>query len=414
MRIQTTSLVTLLLFVPGLAAAQAPASAAIDDVRKTARGHIGPLYLTPALQLKELGIDTNVFNEAGEQRSDFMFNVAPALAVWVPIARRALLSATAATELVWYRQYDSERSINPQITGRAEIYLHRLTLFAGNAYLNTRQRPSFEIDLRSRHLENTTVAGAEYRITPKLSIEAAGRRGIVRYDADAFFLGTRLQEVLDRETRGVSVVARHRVTPLTAIVARVERSQDEFRYSPRRNTATVRVMPGIELSPRALISGSAYVGFRRFTPADEAALPEYAGLVSELGLSHTIAGATTVGVSFDRDVHYSFEPTQPYYVSNSVGAAVRRALGRRFDVLVSADRHTYSYRDVRTGLPGVFQAPIEPRLDTTWNYAGSLGYRLGRSNRVGLGVSYWQRESTTAAFREYDGLRVGTTVTYGF
>jgi hypothetical protein len=29
-------------------------------------------------------------------------------------------------------------------------------------------------------------------------------------------------------------------------------------------------------------------------------------------------------------------------------------------------------------------------------------------------VSYWTRESTVSAFRSYDGLRFGTTVTYGF
>ena len=46
----------------------------------------------------------------------------------------------------------------------------------------------------------------------------------------------------------------------------------------------------------------------------------------------------------------------------------------------------------------------------TWNYQGSFGYRLGRSGRAAIGASYWQRDSTTRLFRDYDNLRFGGTV----
>ena len=54
------------------------------------------------------------------------------------------------------------------------------------------------------------------------------------------------------------------------------------------------------------------------------------------------------------------------------------------------------------------------RIDTTWNYAGSVGYRIGREGRLAFGVSYWQRASTTKQFREYDNLRIGTSFSQGF
>jgi hypothetical protein len=53
-------------------------------------------------------------------------------------------------------------------------------------------------------------------------------------------------------------------------------------------------------------------------------------------------------------------------------------------------------------------------VDTTWNYTGSIGYRLGRDGRIGFGVSYYDRQSTTMNFRAYNGLRAGTVVSYGF
>src|SRR5882762_7196025 len=136
----------LLLIGSSLSAQTMPvASQPIEDVRKNARVHVGPLYLTPALQLKEFGVDTNVFNQAGEQKADFMFNLSPKADVWVPLARRALITTTVATDLVWYAKYDTERSVDPQCTGRAEVYVRRLTLFAQDAYLNTRQRLNYEV-----------------------------------------------------------------------------------------------------------------------------------------------------------------------------------------------------------------------------------------------------------------------------
>lgn len=412
MRMRTSILFSLAVLAPGAAAAQT--SAAIEDVRTNARIHVGPLYLTPSVALKELGVDSNVFNTAGEQESDFTFTLAPSANLWVPVARRALLRATIAADLVWYAQHDSERSIDPQATVRLETYLNRMTLFAENAYLNTRQRANFEIDLRSRHLENNAVAGVDLRLTPKFSVEVAGRRLDSKYDADAEFDGTSLQRTLNRKTTGVQATARHRLTPLTTMRLRYDNLRDAFEYSPGRDSTSFRVMPGVEFKPRALISGTAHVGYRRFRPSEPAVLPGFSGLVADLGLSYTMLGSTTFGVSYRRDLTYSYEETQPFFVDDSVGASVRRALGRRFDLLLSADRHKYAYQELAATLPDAAPVPREPRIDTTWNYAGSIGYRIGRVGRVGLGVSYWQRESTTRRFRDYDNLRFGTTATYGF
>ena len=248
--------------------AQTPSTQSNDEARKNASAHFGPFYVTPAFHLKELGVDTNVFNEAGEQKSDFMFNFSPKADVWVAMARRALITTTVATDLVWYKKYDSERSVDPQASVRAEIYLQRLTLFGQGEYLNTRQRLNYEIDLRTRHVENNFEAGVEYRLTPKLSLSVSGRRADLRFDDDAVFLGTSLQETLNQDTTGFNAAIKLKLTPLTTLLVRGERFTDEFPFSPERDTDSIRVMPGVEFKPRALLNGSAFVGFRKFTPKD--------------------------------------------------------------------------------------------------------------------------------------------------
>lgn len=383
---------------------------AITDVRRSYPIHAGPVYVRPTVSLKELGIDTNVFNDAGAQRSDFTFTFTPQADLAVPVARRALLKATVGTDVVYYAKFRSERSLNPRAAVLAEFYIHRLTLFVENAYFNSRQRANFEIDQRARRTHNTLTGGVAVRVTPKFSVSVAKRRGETRFDDDAVFLGQRLKDTLDQRSDTYAVAARHRLSPLTTVGVRYEREEDRFPLSPVRNTDSFRVMPGVEFKPRALISGSAWVGYRNFDPRNSL-LPAQSGLVSQLALSYTLLGATTFGVTYDRDFEFSFEVARPYFVDNGVGVFVRRAIAGKFDVVANAARHRYTYQAFAVQ-PA--DAEPDPRIDTTDNFGVNLGYRAKRQTRIGFGVSYWTRVSPVETSRDYDGLRIGTTVTYGF
>ena len=79
------------------------------------------------------------------------------------------------------------------------------------------------------------------------------------------------------------------------------------------------------------------------------------------------------------------------------------------DTIVSVDRHIYGYEQVLTLAP----RPVD-RVDTTWVYGANLGYRMRRDVRIGFGARYYQRDSTTVSFVQFDGLRFGATVNYGF
>lgn len=400
-----------LLAIPTTVWAQASSSSVeLDTVRSDARFRLGPLYATPTVLLKEIGVDSNVFNEAGEPKSDFTFTLAPKADVWLPFARRALLQGMVQSDLVWYQQYENERSIDPRLNLRGEFYLQRVTLFGGRSYVNTRERPNYEVDARSRHVNDGFEGGAEIAVTPKFSIEAIGRQESTRYDSDAEYDGTSLQRTLNQDHSAIQLTARRRLSALTSLSLRYETVRDQFEYSPDRDSRSQAVLPGVEFKPRALISGSAYVGYREFTPEVPSALQEFSGLVAKLGLSYTLLGATTFGVSYNRDVTYSYSETQPFFVDNSFDVSIRRALGSRFDALVSTGRHAYDYRDALT----VDAPTTESRVDITRNYAASIGYRLPREGRAGFGVSYWTRQSTTESSRNYDNLRIGGTISYGF
>ena len=393
-----------------LLALAAPVAAQQDtpDPRSSADAHVGIFYLTPKLAVKEFGLDSNVFNNADEKK-DFTVTLAPHADVWLPFSNRALITTSVAGDVVYYAHYASERSVNPEAKVRGELLLNRVNPFVEASYLNTRQRPNYEIDVRSRRREDAQRAGVRVRVTPKLSVELAAARQTVDFNADAVYQDVNLREVMNRETRTTSLTVRHNVTSLTTLALRAETGTDRFEFAPLRNSDTVRVMPGIELKARALISGSAYVGVRKFTPTSDQLAP-FSGMVAATALNYTLQGSTRFTVTADRDVTYSYEQVQPYYVATGYGLNVRRQIVGRTDVTVGASRIRYSYRDLL--LPGAVATDLQ-RVDNTRVYNASFGYRLGQT-RVGIGARYQERGTTSARFRDYQGLRFISTVDYDF
>jgi hypothetical protein len=55
-----------------------------------------------------------------------------------------------------------------------------------------------------------------------------------------------------------------------------------------------------------------------------------------------------------------------------------------------------------------------PRVDNTKSYTISLGYHLGPDVRLGFGTTYWQRRSNSLGNRDYETIRTGVSLNYGF
>jgi hypothetical protein len=392
-----------------LMSASAATAQSTVDPRTEAKGHFGFLYFTPRVALKEFGVDTNVFNNATEQ-SDFTFTAAPHIDLWVPFARRARLTTAVGTDLVYYQTYGSERSVDPEVKLRGDAFLGRVSPFAETSFLTSRQRPNFEIDARSRRNERSTAVGVDVRVTPKVRVELAARESDVEFEADATFNSVSLQEVLNRRTRAFSFAVRHTPTALTTFVLKGEKGEDRFEFSPLRDSSSIRMTPGVEFKPSALISGSAFVGFRRFTP-ESAALERFTGVVANATLGYRLRGSTRFIFTADRDLTYSYEPAQPYFVVDGYGLTVRRQIVGRLDASAGYQRHQYSYRNLV--VPGEI-ATSPDRVDVTDTWTTSVGYRLGQGPRLGFGTIYRERQSNSPQYRNYDGFRFITTIDYDF
>ena len=220
----------------------------------------------------------------------------------------------------------TQRAINTHHQIRLAVPLRRLTPHVSAAVENVRDRYNYEIDTRARYRSELLTAGTDIQLTGEASLGVNLRRWRLRFDVGDQFLNTSLREVFDRDLETVSIVFRHRLTPLTSFVVVADRERERFEFSPFRNADGVRFMPGVEFKP-ALLSGAAYVGYRKLTPLTRT-IPEYSGIAASVDLAYTLRGVTRLAVRASRDVTYSVELVQPVLSPDRAGARHHASTGR--------------------------------------------------------------------------------------
>jgi hypothetical protein len=370
------------------------------------RVRMGPLWLNPTLALTNAGIDTNVFNQAEDDspKRDFTMTVSPRADLWLRMGRTWIVG-NVREDVVWFRRYSSERSVNGGYTVGWLVPLTRLSFNVGASWLKTRERPGFEIDARSERHEKGFNGALEVRALSKTLFGGRGARQRVDFDKDALFLGTNLRSELTRINTTGALTVRHELTPLTSVTLEVGTEQDRFEFSPLRDSDSTRVEVGVRLDPFALINGTARVGFRNFEPRS-GDLPGYRGTTAQVDLGYVARGSTRVSVQAIRDIQYSFDINQPYYLQMGVSGGIGQHVFGPMDVEARAGAQRLSYR-TRAGVTGA-----DPdRVDRVRSLGIGVGYRLGRDLRVGINVDQQKRISDINR-RQYEGLRYGAAVTY--
>jgi hypothetical protein len=392
-----------------------------DEIPETSRLHLGRIRLNPTVALTNAGVDNNVFNasEVDRPQSDFTMTLTPQTDLWFPLGR-TWFKGSIKEDFVYYRTFASERSVNSMYRGDVIVPITRLTFRLGGEYLNTRDRPGFEIDARSRHTGIGSHASAEVRAFGKTFVNVGGWRSRVAFEPDATFLGRSLRTELNRTTSSSTLGVRHQLTPVTSVTATVSREADRFEYATVRDSDSTRAEVGVKFNAR--IGGSAAFGFRDFQPVSSDVRP-YQGPTARVDMSIAPFGATRIGVQVARDIEYSFEQSQPYYVESGGGLWIRQGISGPFDFVARIGAQALSYRGrigtvnqvgtINEAGTDTLQFSQANRTDTIQWFGGGLGYRVGRDMRIGINVDKQQRNSDIAR-RSYGGLRFGTSVTYGY
>jgi hypothetical protein len=232
-------------------------------------------------------------------------------------------------------------------------------------------------------------------------------RNTIDFDKSAVFLGQSLQDELNRTETTVAATGRHALTPLTSLTFDFARQEDRFLYSTIRDSNSTRITGGVRFDPFAIIKGSAVIGVRKFTPLS-AAVIGYTGPTAAVDLSYVAKETTKIGVQVNRDLQYSFELSQPYYVQAGLGFTLDQRVAGPWDVTGKFNAQRLSYQN------NVITDLFAPeRVDHVRIYGGGVLYRMGRDMKAAFTIERQSRKSPVELL-EYSGLRYGGAVTYGF
>lgn len=383
---------------PGAAGAQ-------EETAPPAKVHrVGPFTVSPTVTLRDFGVDSNVYN-ATHPVSDFTFTVAPVVNATTRV-RRAIVTLHSATDLVYFARQTTERSVNEQLSAGVRVPLGRIAFTGAASYLNTRQRPTEEIDARSRRVGRGAEAGVTVAVTPKLSAGVKAGYAKTAFDADAVFDNTFLAEELNRNARTLTGSVTYAATRLTSLSVSSVMTRTKFVDAPVRDADTRELLFGVELHPRALVSGGVTAGYQHFEPRS-AHLPDLRGLVGTGALSFRLDGATAITVEGGRGIDYSYFEDQPYYVREGYSGSIRRYLLRGWDVQLAGSRFNHRYRR-NADAPEIYAG-----TDRLLQFAVVTGYQVSPAARFTVGLTYLDRRSPFPG-RSYDSLRLGTAVSYAF
>jgi len=370
----------------------------------------GPLGLAPTLAITNVGLDDNIFNEANEPQRDFTMTVTPRLQARLR-SGRVQLSGAVATGLVYYKEHDDERSIDWAADGRAELDLGWFRPYGLAALLDTRERLNAELDVRAPRTQTTFALGTRAVISPKVGAVFDLRQAKLDFAEDTTFEGVLLSQQLNSTTTTLDSGVELYVTPLTTFAVTASWQTDRFDDSPERDADTFRLLPSVRMEAPAIVQGSLAVGYRSFSALDPGT-PDYSGVVVQGSLAHTFGEWTKLELSLSRDVQYSFEETEPYYLTTGFRVVVTQQLGESFDVRGIVGRDRLDYREEATpGAPSSTDSAA--RVDRASVLGAGVGYRFQANLRTGLDVEFARRTSDRPD-REYDRTRVFASLTYGF
>lgn len=404
LRVPRVVITALILWLGGIPArGQDVQALPTPDPADRARIWFGPFYLLPTLAVTDIGVDTNVFNDNDAPQEDFTLTVVPRVDAGL---RAGPVRATFVDDVqyVWYRELQSERSVNGLIGGTFEVRWTRLRPFIRAEAARTRQRQGDEIDARARRRSRLYTSGVDVGVASRTWIALEYRYATSDFDEGEVFEGVDLARALNNVTQTASAGLRFELTPLTtfAITARAEKSR--FDESAFRDSDSYMLLAVFEFDPDALLAGQATIGYRNLQ-ARSVNVADYRGLVGSVAVTYSAPTSTRLGVTFSRNPAFSFEDVYPYYLSTSVAVSLTQRIVGPFEVSARGRRAWLEY----SPLEG---AALE-RTDQVDSYGAGVGYRLGDVSRLGFNVERIERRSDVPS-RAYLGTRYFGSVAYGF
>ena len=265
----------------------------------------------------------------GGAQKDFTVTVTPATDLWLRFGR-TWINGNIKEDIVYYQKYASERSANstykvswviaqpPDAQPWSELPGH-----ARAAGIRNRRAVAAKRNRLQRHGRDSGAVEDVFRC-PRRSSNHGLRRS-------------------RRVSRHQPADELNRTVTTGALTLRHQDAVDEHHVRCVARTGSLRVLArprhrfdgdhgGVKFDPFALIKGSATFGYRDFKPLSPA-VPGYQGSTVAVDLSYVALGSTKLAVTLTRDVQYSYDINQPYYLQTGATGSISQQIFGPVDVV---------------------------------------------------------------------------------
>src|SRR5688500_10943951 len=365
---------------------------------------IGNVRFAPGMTVREIGWDSNVFDEPPEvgPKDDFVVAVQPDVSAFTRL-RFVRISAYAGSELTYYKKYESERSVGHTARGRVDFLISRVRPFIGIGETETRTRPNGEIDTRADRQETELSSGVAFDLSPYSLVYASAYQFEQVYE-NAFEDGINIGRSLTRDSNNYQAGMKTDITPLLSVQLFASYQEDRFRYDPPRGSENWHGNATFRFAPDAVVTGFVTLQYRDMKPFDPGVKP-YRGLLGNAHITYPFLEIGRLSVAVSRGIEYSFDSAEAYYLEQSLTGAYTHRLFGEVDAQVRATVASFDY-DARLTLPS--------HTDTFSSYGGSVGYNLRNRTRIAWNYEFARRRSPAFADRNYERRRTYLSWLFAF
>ena len=365
---------------------------------------LGPLRVAPGLTVREIGWDSNVFLEPPEESpaEDFVAAGTPDISAYTRL-RLLRISAYAGSDLTYYHENASERSVGYVFRGRFDFLLSRMRPFVGGGRLQTRTQPNGEVDVRADRQEEELSGGLAFDISPHALVYGSSVWSKTEYQ-NAFESGVDLSQALNRERDEYQAGFRTDLTPLLSMQLYGTYTDDTFKYEPLRNATSTAGFATFRFASDAVVTGIVTLGYRDLVSVDPLTKP-FRGFTGNAAIAYPFLEIGRITFTANRATEYSFDAGEAYYVENTLALAYTHRLFGEVDAQVRGSKSIFDYSN-RLDSPS--------HKDTLRSAGGSLGYNLHNRTRIAVNYEYTRRRSVEIVSRNYDRRRIFLSWSFAF
>ena len=407
--------ILIITFAIGVAAAGSAAAQGwtppdpSSDPWNTAKLKIGPFFMAPSFDLRDVGIDNNVFRTETNPRQDLTatFSVKTLFGVHL---RAFNFRVTQENRYLWFRRYTSERSIDGGLSAIAEVRGQRMRPWLSLSKMKSTERSGYEIDTRASRTTPDFETGLDFSFGLRTGLTASYKDTRTEYDEFQTYAGVDLKEALDNRTTFAHVNARWAYTEYTDILGALEWSRNRFTYNPLRSGVTRAYMGGFQSHGDSPVTGRAQVGYK-IQQHDDPAVPDFTGVVFAASVTTIIMDRVKLDAIGDRDIQFSYDDHYPFYVQQGGGLTLTGRIDPRLDLIGSARSEWLHYSEtyLSAGLP------LKSRTDLATVFGAGFLYSVGGpgGSHFGLTFERAQRRSPLPG-KTYRNDRVLTNLKFSF